>query len=264
MNIDQIKTLEEQANDFIENISLIQQELSNKVSARNQFENETKKIVKSLTEVSKEFNSIKSLFDTISESNMIYLFSEIEKTNEQLKLVGPSVDKHVSRNLSQFTDLHLRLEKTSQDLNQHFINYSREINDLTTALENQKQNTVSNIKSIKNDFITYNETINEKLSNIKTNTSNQLEEIINKLNQNEQSNLILSEKIDLMMKQFSENVNQQQNSNEKMNWIVDLLNDNIKSQKQSFDKTNQLHDWLNTNGEILISNSRAGIFGRKK
>lgn len=264
MNVDQIKTLEEQANDFIENIALIQQELSKKVSARKQFENETNKIVNSLTEITHEFSTIQSLFETISESNMVKLFSKIEQTNTQLKLIGPSFEEQVSHGLNQFTNLHHRLKETSQGLNEHFISYSKEITDLTTAMERQQQDIINHMDHLKDEFVTHTKAVNKQISDSNTETSNQLNEILNQLNKHDQSQSILSEKLDWIAKQLNDNVNHQEHSNEKMNWMVDRLNESIKTQQQSSEKTEQLSDWLNTNGEILVTNSRAGLFGRKK
>lgn len=264
MNIEQIKTLEEQANSFINNIALIQQELSKKVSDRKQFESETNKIVKSLTEITHEFNAIQSLFGAISESNMVLLFSEIEQTNAQLKQIPPSFDKQVSRGLSQFTDLHHRLEETSQRLNEHFVNYSKEITDLTTVMERQQQDLISYMNRTKDEFVTHTEAVNKQVFDSNLHTSSQLSSILNQLNTNAQSQSILSEKMDWIVKQLHENANHHEHSNEKMNWMVDQLNESIQSQKQLSEKTNQLSDWLNINGEILVTNSRAGLFGKKK
>lgn len=222
VNIKEIKTLEKQSKELIENINLIKKELNNKISTQAHFEKETVKIVNSLTQVVREFSTIKTLFQSLGDSEMINLFSEIQHTHSQLKMITSEFERKLDHGLSEIESVTNRFEGNGSTIFKELSNHINEITISTKRIESIQQEAHRQFE----------------LLNGTTHHSLQLLEL--KITEYEKAN------------------------SEKINWILDKLNDNEKSYNNLSEKTDKIVNWLETNGEVLIANSRTGIFGRKK
>lgn len=222
MNIEQIKTLEEQSAELIENIILIKQELDKKISTQTQFEAETVKIVNSLTKVVCEFSTIKTLFQSLGNSEMTNLFSEINQTHGELKTLIPDFNQKLNHGLSEIKSTSIHFEEDRKIIYKEISSQVDRIVNSTKTIENLQQE------------------------------SNRQFELMNS------TTLQVLQQVELKLKEH------EKSTTEKINWILDKLNDNAKSHNHLSEKTDKILNWLETNGEVLISNSRTGIFGRKK
>lgn len=222
MNTEKIKSLEEQTEELIENISSIKRTLTKKVSAQAQFEEETSKISKSLAEVVTEINLLHSLFQSLGESEMIELFDQINETHDRLNSLIPELQITLGEGLSDFKTIYHQLEATNNDLSKDYARHLSGITSLTNTIENYQQYMNLQIKSAHDDLL-------KQLS------------------------------------QFETKVEQYETrTNETMHMIMDRLEKSEQNQRDLLNKTDSILEWLETNGDILIANSRAGIFGRKR
>ena len=254
MQVEDIKSLETQAEELIKNIALIKKELSKKVTVREQFEKETAKIVTSLTNVTDEMTNLKHHFGNLSKSEMIKLFKKIDDANNQLTLVIPEFEKKVDESLSGFAELYAKIEENNNHIGAEFLKGNTEITSLTNSMEKYDQtvaqyfnkislefaNINTEIASLTNDLEKYNRAVAEYFGKISAEFSTAIQNVEKKI------------------------VEQENEATTKMNRIIDQLNENEKRQNKLLERVDSIFAWLETNGEILVTNSRSGLFGRKK
>jgi hypothetical protein len=254
MQVKDIKSLETQAEELIKNIALIKKELSKKVTVREQFENETAKIVTSLANVTDEMTNLKHHFGNLSKSEIIKLFKKIDDTNHQLTLLIPEFDQKVDESLSDFAELYAKIEENNNHFGAEFLKGITEITSLKKSMEKYDQtvaqyfnkisleytNINTEIASLTSDLEKYNRAVAEYFGKISAEFSTAIQNVEKKI------------------------VEQENEATTKMNRIIDQLNESEKRQNKLLERVDSIFAWLETNGEILVTNSRSGLFGRKK
>lgn len=254
MQVKDIKSLETQAEELIKNIALIKKELSKKVTVREQFEKETAKIVTSLANVTEEITNLKHHFGNLSKSEMIKLFKKIDDTNHQLTLVIPEFNQKVDESLSDLAELYAKIEENNNHFGAEFLKGITEITSLTNSMEKYDQTVAQFFNKISLEYKNINTEI-ASLTNVLEMNDRAVAECFEKMSA-EFSTAILN-----VEKKLIEKENE---ATTKMNRIIDQLNENEKRQNKLLERVDSIFAWLETNGEIIVANSRAGLFGRKK
>ncbi len=254
MQVEDIKSLESQAEELIRNIALIKKELSKKVTVREQFEKETTKIVSSLANVTDEITNLKHHFENLSKDEMIKLFTKIDHVNNQLTLVIPEYEEKVDESLSSFASLYAKLEENNNHIGAELSKSNEGITSLTNSIENYNRAVVENVEKIRVEFSNSNAEL-VSLSNGLENYNDVVAEYFGKVSAE------ISTEIQNLKKKIEEQENQ---TTTRMNRIIEQVNENEKRQKKLLEQVDSILAWLETNGEILVMNSRSGLFGRKK
>lgn len=318
MQVMEIKSLEQQAEELLQNIALIKEELSKKVAAREQFEQETTKIVRSLTAVSSEVTNLKNIFGNLGESEMVELFAKIDESNSQLSSAIPQFEKKVEDSLSSFDQLYVKLEQSNQHIVTEFSKsndgistfmgtmegYDQAVKDnfektsaavsasnegvatLTKRMESYNQlvakyfDNISAIVSKSNEGVTtltnrmesYDQAAAKNFGGLNAQVATSNEGIKTLTNRLENTNETIAKQVEAMKEEFSSEIHhleqkmmkQQQETTQKINSIMGQLNESEKRQMKLFEQISSISNWLEMNGEILLANSRAGLFGRKQ
>lgn len=286
MQIIEIKSLEQQAEELLKNIALIKEELSKKVTAREQFEQETTKIVRSLTSVTSEVTNLKSIFGHLEESKMVELFAKIDESNSQLSSVIPQFEEKVDDSLSSFDQLYVKLEHSNQHIVSEFSKSNSSISAFLGTMEGYDQAVKENfektsavvsassegVATLTKQMESYDQAATKKFGEINTQVAISNKGIKTLTNHLESTNETIGKQVEAMKEAFSTEIHhleqkmvkQEQETTQKINSIMDQLNENEKQQMKLFEQIGSISSWLEKNGEILLANSRAGLFRRKQ
>lgn len=254
MEVKEITSLEQQATELIQNISSIKQELSKKVAAREQFERETTKIVNNLTEVVEEMNNLKTIFATLGEAEMIKLFEKIDETNNQVANVIPQFDTKVAESINNFENLYQKMAQSNDVVD--------------TALAKNNEQVASLLETVKQ----YDRSVSNHFEQINTIFQKQNTEVISINTRIQQHEQALAKYFDNFSVMFSNEVQKLENkltqqeteTAAKLNEISNQIKENEKQQQNVVSKLDSILGWLESNGQILIANSRTGLFGKKQ
>lgn len=254
MEVKEITSLEQQATELIQNISSIKQELSKKVAAREQFERETTKIVNNLTEVVEEMNNLKTIFATLGEAEMIKLFEKIDETNNQVANVIPQFDTKVAESINNFENLYQKMAQSNDVVETVLLKSNEQIASLNNTVGQYDQ-------SVANHF--------EQITAVAQKHNTEVGLINTRIQQHEQA---LAKYFDNVNANFSDEIQKLENkliqqeteTTAKLNGISNQLKENEKQQQNLSNKLDSILSWLESNGQILIANSRTGLFGKKQ
>ena len=254
MEVKEITSIEQQATELIQNISLIKEELSKKVSTRQQFEQETKKIVRSLTGVVEEINNLKTVFATLGKTEMIELFTKIDETNKQLTTIIPQFDTKVEASVVSFESVYKKMGQSNDAVEAALSKSNEQITSLMETVKQYDQRLVDHFGQINVVF---------------QQNSSEVASVSTRIQQHEQA---LAQYFDHVRATFTTEIQRLENKvaeqetiiTANLNTITEQLKKNEQQQQQLANKMDSILNWLESNGQILVANSRTGLFWKKQ
>jgi regulator of replication initiation timing len=235
MQVDEIKSLDNRAQELIQGISAIKEELNKKISERVEFKLETSKIVDALNQFSNEMKTLPDLFEMLSQTEQVKLYEKMTVNNNDF------ADEIVvfSKMVDQLSKFKATLIEGLEEINNVFKVLDARIDLLENKIDTSdlQQIELFEKSDVKIDFL-------EK----KLDTRDlQQKELLGKIDT----------RIDVLESKQDTSDLQQKELLGKIDTRIDVL-----ESKQ--DNSDLLQKELLDKIDTILENSRSGLFGRKK